>query len=339
LLVPAYKESTRPKLEFPVTDSLILGIDGGGTKTTVWLTRTESPDDILGRGYAGPSNQRAVGPFIAMNNLDDAVQEAFDNAGIERQTVEAACLGLAGADRDSDRSVVETWARETRLAHNVSVVNDAMPLLHAGGADGCGVALIAGTGSLAWGRNAQDQTARSGGWGYLLGDEGSAFAIGRAVLQAATQFADGRGPATCLLEDVCRTLEISSAAEIVTAVYSHEIPRSVMARLAPLAFDAAERLDTVACDLVTDAARDLSAMVLAVAKRLSLQEQLSLSMTGAVLLQQVKFRNMVVDAIAAKGIRVANTTVVADAVEGAVRMAQTLAHHGQSNPRSSAGDE
>jgi N-acetylglucosamine kinase-like BadF-type ATPase len=138
---------------------------------------------------------------------------------------------------------------------------------------------------------------------------------------------------------VCRTLDISSAAEIVTAVYSHEIPRAVIASLAPLAFDAAERLDAVSCDLVTNAATDLAAMVIAVARRLNLQEQLSLSVTGAVLLQHERLRSMVVDAITAKGTRVASTTIVADAVQGAVRMAQTLAHQGQSNPRSSDGDE
>lgn len=309
----------------PLTETLILGIDGGGTKTIAWLARTGSPDEILGRGFAGPSNQRAIGPHAAMNNLDDAVQSAFDHAGMNRQTVEAACLGLAGADRDSDRSVIETWARDARLARRVRVVNDAVPLLHAGNSDGCGVALIAGTGSLAWGQNSQGQTARSGGWGYLIGDEGSAFAIGRAVLQAATRQADGLGPETCLLGDVCRSLEVASTVEIVTAVYSHEIPRAVIAGLAPLAFDAAERLDVVSCRIVTGAASDLAAMVMAVTERLHLQDHLSFSVTGAVLLQHQKFRDMIIDMIASQGVRVASTTVVADPVLGAVRMAESMA--------------
>ncbi len=170
----------------PQNDRLIFGIDGGGTRTSAFLANVSRPDDILGQGTAGPSNQRAVGPRMAMNNLDLAVQEAFSNARIDRQTVAAACLGLAGADRISDRSVVQDWAQEARLAEKIQVVNDAMPLLHAGAGDGYGIALIAGTGSLAWGRNPQNQTARSGGWGYLFGDEGSAFAIGRAILQAVS---------------------------------------------------------------------------------------------------------------------------------------------------------
>ncbi len=321
LKVPEYNMSTSTSQG----DRLIFGIDGGGTKTIAFLARVGAAADILGRGSAGPSNQRAVGPRIAMQNLDRAVQTAFENAGLDRQVVDAACLGLAGADRPSDRSVVEQWAQEVRLASKVQVVNDAMPLLHAGSANGYGVALIAGTGSLAWGRNAQNQIARSGGWGYLFGDEGSAYAIGRAILQVVTWSSDGRGPTTCLLDDVMRMLGISSASEIVTAVYSHEVPRSVIAGLAPLAFDAADRLDVVSCDLLNGAATELAAMVIAVARRLQLHDSLNLSMTGAVLLQQPKFRNMVLDSIASHGVQIGPTTVVAEAAQGALKMADNLA--------------
>jgi N-acetylglucosamine kinase-like BadF-type ATPase len=308
---------------------LILGIDGGGTKTTAFLATVDSPDTVVGQGTAGPSNQRAVGPRIAMNNLDLAVEAAFENAGLERQTVAAACLGLAGADRPSDRGVVEVWSQEARLAEKVQVVNDAMPLLCVGSSDGIGIALIAGTGSLAWGRNGQGQIARSGGWGYLFGDEGSAFAIGRAILQAVTWSSDGRGPSTCLSEEVLQHLQIQSAGELVTAVYSHEIPRSVISELSPLAFDAARQLDIVACDILNNAATDLAAMVVAVARRLSLTDTLSLSLTGAILLKQARFREMVVDGIASRGVRIQTTSVIAEAARGAVRMAQGLALSGR----------
>jgi N-acetylglucosamine kinase-like BadF-type ATPase len=304
---------------------LILGIDGGGTKTIAFLATMDSPDTIIGQGTAGPSNQRAVGPRMAMNNLDLAVQAAFENAGIDRQTVLAACLGLAGADRSSDRGVVEVWSQEARLAKKVQVVNDAMPLLCVGSGDGVGIALIAGTGSMAWGRDAQGHTARSGGWGYLFGDEGSAFAIGRAILQAVSCSSDGRGPSTCLSEEVLQQLQIKTPSEIVTAVYSHEIPRSVISELSPLAFNAADRLDVVACDILNGAATELAAMVIAVARRLNLVEQLSLSLTGSVLLKQPKFREMVLDAVASQGVRTGPVTVIAEAARGAVMMAQKLA--------------
>ena len=307
-------------------DRLVLGIDGGGTKTVAWLARADvwGEPGVVGRGFAGPSNQRAVGPVAAMSNLDAAVESAFSDAHLDRRTVDAACLGLAGADRESDRSVVVRWADEARLAHCVRVVNDAIPLLHAGYMNGCGVALIAGTGSLAFGRDATGQTARSGGWGYLFGDEGSAFAIGRAVLQAATRTADGRAPATRLLDDVLRQLAVRSASEIVTAVYSHEVPRAVIAGLAPLAFEAAALADPMAAEIVEQAATELAAMVVAVASRLALRQELHLTLTGSVLLQQGSFRDQIAERIRSSGVDLLATTIVQDAVAGAVAIARSM---------------
>lgn len=313
-------------LETESADLLVLGIDGGGTKTVALLARADvrGESGVIGRGFSGPSNQRAVGPVVAMSNLDAAVETAFSDAHLDRRTVDAACLGLAGADRESDRRIVERWAEEARLAHRVIVVNDAIPLLHAGSARGCGVALIAGTGSLAFGRNATGQSARSGGWGYLFGDEGSAFAIGRAVLQAVTRAADGRAPATRLLDDVLRQLAVSSASDIVTAVYSHEVPRAVIAGLAPRAFDAAASADHIAAEIVDLAATELAAMVVAVADRLELRQELHLILSGSVLLQQASFREQVAKRISISGVDLQSTTIVQDAVAGAVEIARSL---------------
>ncbi len=307
-------------------DGLVLGIDGGGTKTMCWLARADVTGEagVVGRGLAGPSNQRAVGPVAAMKNLDAAIESAFSDARLDRATVDAACLGLAGADRESDRGVVERWADDVRLAHRFRVVNDAVPLLHVDSTDGCGIALIAGTGSLAFGRNAAGQTARSGGWGYLFGDEGSAFAIGRAVLQAVSRAADGRAPATRLLDAVLGQLEVSSPSEIVTAVYSHEVPRAVIAELARLAFESAAISDEVAASIITGAASELAMMVLAVAGRLELRNGIHLKLTGSVLMQQESLRALVENRIRSSGADLQSAIIVRDAVAGAVVIAQSL---------------
>lgn len=310
--------------------SLVLGIDGGGTKTVAWLAECgdsslRNKDVVLGKGLAGPSNQRAVGPVMALNNLDAAIESAFADAGLPRTTVAAACLGLAGADRDSDRKVIEDWARIARVAATVEVVNDAVPLLHVDQGDGCGVALIAGTGSLAWGRNAAGQTVRSGGWGYLFSDEGSAFSIGRAVLNAVSRAVDGRGEQTCLVADVIGHLQLSSPQEIVTAVYSHEVPRAVVANMAALGFTAAARRDNVAMEILHQAAAELAAMAVVTARRVELQSMLSLALTGSVLIQNPEFRQQVTAGIEASDVNLAKTTVVEDAVAGAVNIARQLA--------------
>lgn len=302
---------------------LILGIDGGGTSTVAWLA-SASIHDVLGVGTAGPSNQRAVGPQTAIANLDNAVQDAFNRAGIERQTVRAACFGLAGVDRPSDRAVVLRWADEQRISERIRVVNDAVPLLYAENGDGTGVALIAGTGSLAWGRTNDGRIGRAGGWGYLLGDEGSAYAVGLSGLQAIIRHVDGRGPATGLSEAVLHHLSISQPSEIVSAVYGSEIPRGVIAGLAPVVFTQAELADQVACDIIRFQATELASMVTSVARRLGMSDGLSLAMTGSVLLNQTAYRNEIRRSLNVQGLIIHRCILVEDAVSGAVAVARSM---------------
>jgi len=309
----------------PEFDRLIIGIDGGGTKTVAMLGRINDANDvvILGEGFAGPSNQRAVGPVMAMSNLDRAVQFAFDAASVPRQTVKAACLGLAGADRDSDRSVIERWAEEARLAHKVRVVNDAVPLLYAASDEGIGIAIIAGTGSMAYGRNSDNQVARSGGWGYLFGDEGSAFAIGRAVLAAASRAADGRGPDTSLLNAIQDQLRIATPSDIVPAVYGNEIPRAVVASLAPLAFIEAEARDFVAETIITTSARDLAEMVVSVARQLHLSST-PLFFTGALLLSHGQYREAIRHSIEHHRVQISAICIIEQAAIGSLNIARNI---------------
>src|SRR5207253_2086911 len=133
-------------------------------------------------------------------NLDDAVSRAFASAGLGRARVAGACLGLAGAGRPEDQAVIADWAARIDLAAHVEVTGDAPLLLAAGTPDGWGAALIAGTGSMALVRDRAGRTARAGGWGHLLGDEGSGYALVVSALQACARAADGRGPATALVE-------------------------------------------------------------------------------------------------------------------------------------------
>ena len=304
-------------------NDLILGIDGGGTSTIAWLASADC-EGVLGTGTSGPSNQRAVGPRTAIANLDNAVQDAFINAGIERQTVRSACFGLAGVDRPSDRSVVVQWAEEQRIAERIRVVNDAVPLLYAEQGDGTGVALIAGTGSLAWGRHQDGRVCRAGGWGYLLGDEGSAYAVGLSGLQAIIRHVDGRGPATGLSDAVLHHLSITQPSEIVSAVYGSEIPRGVIAGLAPVVFTQAELSDHVACDIIRFQATELASMVTSVAGRLGISNGYSLILTGSVLLNQPAYRNEIRHTLNLQGQKIHRCTLVEDAVSGAVAIARTM---------------
>ena len=171
---------------------LILGMDGGGTVTTTWIADGEG--NVLGRGHSGPSNIKAVGANAARNSLDLSILAAFHDAGLDVGPVEVSCLGLAGFDRPRDREWLNAWAAESTWARRLVLVNDGDLVVAAGTPEGWGVGVIAGTGSIAVGRDRDGQKARAGGLGYILSDEGSAFAVAVAALRRVARVADGREP-------------------------------------------------------------------------------------------------------------------------------------------------
>jgi len=270
----------------------VLGIDGGGTKTVAWLApRTEG--EILGRGHAGPGNPRAAGFDLALANIDAAIAAAFADANLPRTEAAAACFGLAGAGWATEQQQIAAWASSRGIARRVQVTGDAEPILAAASPDNVGVVLICGTGSLAWGRNAAGETARCGGWGYLLGDEGSGYAIALAGLRAAVRAADGRGPRTDLLPAFLRQLNAGSPDELVARVYGSEMTRERLAGLASVVFDY-RSTDAAAGQIIAAAARDLAELVATVVRQLELPPTAyTLALAGGVLLHQLNYQEQV----------------------------------------------
>ena len=168
----------------------LLAVDGGGASTEAWLT--DSDGQVVGRGEAGPSNAKAVGLEVARANLHRAISEAFSSAGSIQEPADLACFGLAGFDRPDDEDVINGWSECTRWTRKVILVNDGDMVLAAGTPEGYGVGLIAATGSIAVGRTRSGATARAGGWGHLMGDEGSGYAVALAGLRRVARLADGR---------------------------------------------------------------------------------------------------------------------------------------------------
>jgi N-acetylmuramic acid 6-phosphate etherase len=308
--------------------TLILGIDGGGTKTQAWLAECPAAGEstVIGRGVAGPGNAQALGLSAATENLDRSIATAFADAGRPRQTVQVAVMALAGSDRDTSRKQLTAWAEGRRLAKSLRVVHDALPVLMAGSPAGWGIALISGTGSFAFGLAADGRTARAGGWGYLFGDEGSGYALGVAGLRAAAQAADGCGPPTRLAAAMVAHLGIERPQELVQAIYQATDHRATVAALAPLVVATGDQGDTVAHQIVEQAAIDLAAMVVAVAQRLDLTAApLPLALAGGTLLGSVTLKATTLERIAATGCTVATATDVRDPVRGAVALAQRQA--------------
>jgi N-acetylmuramic acid 6-phosphate etherase len=306
-----------------VAGDLYLGVDGGGSHTVALLARAGGPGGwaVLGRGEAGPSNRQSVGNDRAFAALEAAVALAFAAAELPRQPAAAACLGLAGAGREGDREVLRAWARRAELAQSVEVTTDAAILLAAGTPDNWGMALVAGTGSIAYGRSRDGRSARAGGWGYLLGDEGSGYALALAGLRAVADDTDGRGPSTSLTGRLLDRLGLRQAQELVPAVYGGGWDRAFLAGLAPLVIEEAES-DEVAREIVAQSARELARTAAAVARRLWWgTESFPLALAGSVLASSAAYRERVLEAMQQLGVSPEPVTVVREPAEGALRLA------------------
>jgi N-acetylmuramic acid 6-phosphate etherase len=295
------------------TSVRLLGIDGGGTTTEAWLA--EPGCHVLGRGTAGPSNAKAVGPEAARWALDTAIRGAFHAAGLTSSPVDVICLGLAGFDRPDDRKILAEWADQAGWARRIVMVNDGDLVVAAGTPEGWGVGVIAGTGSIAVGRAKDGRTARAGGWGHLIGDEGSAYGIVLEALRMVARRADGRAPRPpgrdLLTERVCAALGVTEASQIVTTIYSPEFSRARIASLAPE-------------QLLIPAGAALAETVAAVARSLGWTSGvLPLAVAGGFLLSAAIVRQGMIDDLTRRGYKVAMTPV-AEPVRGAVILAESM---------------
>jgi N-acetylglucosamine kinase-like BadF-type ATPase len=303
----------------------LLGVDGGGTSTVAWLA--EPGRRILGRGTAGPSNAKAVGLDAARLALDAAIRAAFDDARLAPAPVDVACFGLAGFDRRSDRQILADWAEEAGWARRLVTANDGDLVIAAGTPQGWGIGVIAGTGSIAVGRTADGRTARAGGWGHKIGDEGSAYAVVLDALRLVARRADGREPPhpsgrDDLTERLCAALNVNDPSEIVTTIYAPEFDRSRMAALAPEVLAACQANSEATEFLLAPAGRALAEMVVAVARSLEFSSNvLPLGAAGSFLLSATAVRQAMIDGVTRLGYQPA-VTLVPHPVGGAVLLAE-----------------
>jgi len=305
----------------------VLGVDSGGTKTVAWLASQDAALEAppLGEGIAGPGNPRAVGFSAAQSEILRAVQLAFAAVGQPARPVAAACLALAGAGRPAEQDVMLRWAASVRLAERVMVTDDAEPVLAAGVREGWGVALLCGTGSLAWGRNVRGEMARVGGWGYLLGDEGSGYQLACQGLRAALRAADGRSEPTSLSALLLNELGAASPEQLVERVYGGPMTRRELAALARVVLAAAEH-DGAARQIVEEGAAAVAEMVAALVRRLALVPgDYPLAMAGGLLIHHGGYRELVLNELARRQVPPGTIALVHQPVRGAVALARELA--------------
>lgn len=256
---------------------LVVGFDAGGTSTKCALMTTEG--QVVARGSAGPGNYQLIREEGVRQVLTEAFNEAVQSLDAQAQIL-GAFLGIAGATTASERSRILAVCQGLGIAPVWRVMGDMVPALAAGTGGGEGIVIVGGTGSISWGCDATGATARAGGWGYLLGDEGSGYDIGQKALIAAFQSYDGRGPKTSLNNRILHSLGCTDILDLVGTVYSHEQPRTMIASLAPLVIEAAHDGDSVAGSILEGAAGEYVSAILAVYRQLHFETEVTVVATG-----------------------------------------------------------
>lgn len=241
-----------------------LGIDGGQSSTVALIG--DETGRVIGEGQGGPCNHVGAAErrdkFFAA--VGDSVQAAAAQAGIKQDVVFAGvCAGFSGGTADKSPLLPDLIR-----ADHYMITHDAHIALVGATAGGPGIITIAGTGSISYGRNKDGVTARAGGWGYVFGDEGSAFDIVRHALRALMQNEEGWGPASSVRGPLLAATDSTCADELLHLCYTDRLPRERVAALAPIVDEAARAGDPVAGEILNSAAQSLATITAAVRRQL-----------------------------------------------------------------------
>jgi len=249
---------------------LLLGVDGGGTKTRAVVT--DAAFQVLGEGVAGPSNPLRVGISTSAAAVREAFSQACTAADVQTVDIAAAEIGLAGVRREDLRERMKEALKGLGIRH-LEVVTDADIALFGATAGAPGLVIIAGTGSICCGRNGRGKYACAGGWGPLAGDEGSGSWIARRALQAVARGEDGRGQSTALSEAACAYFNISTPDNLSIALYAPSMTNDRIAGFAKQVIEAARKDDDVARELIAEAGRELGTAAAAVVRKLRMESE------------------------------------------------------------------
>jgi glucosamine kinase len=296
--------------------SIFAGIDGGGSKTACLIGDESS---LLGSSVAGPSNLVRVGEPRARDAIHTAIRQACALAKVAPSEISRTCIGIAGGARAETAGLVQKILSEL-VSGEVEVVGDMVIAAEAAMGGEPGVVVVAGTGSIAYGRNAAGHTARAGGWGFAISDEGSAHWIGRAVVAGVMRaYDENQGPA--LLEDLMKAWQVNTREQMILS--ANASPPPDFAGLLPTIIAAANSKDAIAQDVLAQAGAELAALGKIVIARLFPQEQdVPVAMSGGVFRNAAVVRRIFYNNLRLKHPNVILRENVVDPVKGALALAR-----------------
>jgi N-acetylglucosamine kinase-like BadF-type ATPase len=310
--------------------SLLLGVEGGHTTQAVIATTT---GEILGRGLGPPCNHHRVGIEAARQALRTAIEGAYAqvrarNSGLRALSEEAsnwaqsgqiaaACFGLSGVDGSPDEALFSSWLTSLGCKFKFTIRNDS-ELILGGTREGWGVALISGTGSICVGRTKNGHVARVGGWGHVLGDEGSGYQIATEALRLATQASDGRGGSAMVLQAALTYWKLAEPRGLIDHVYGPDRSPEDVSGFASRVLDLAGRNDPVCREIVERAATHLAAHIDTVIKKLGFKDP-PLALGGSVM--RATFKKFILEKVTSP---LGEVVIVNDPVQGAIATARRL---------------
>ena len=296
-----------------------LGIDGGGSKTSCVVGDENS---VLGSSVAGGSNIVRGGEDSARQALHEAIRQACVAASTNPSQIKRTCAGLAGAARPEVRETAHRLIAEI-ITGEIEVIGDMEIALEAAFGDGPGVMVTAGTGSIAYGRNAEGKTARAGGWGFAISDEGSGYWIGKTAVATAVREGE-QTQDTCLLKAIAKSWGVSSHHQVV--VTANGIPAPDFAALFPVVLKAAEKQNKQAREVLTQAAKELVALAEDVINQVfSDAKSVPVAMSGGVFAHSSQVREVFYNRLSKEYPNVRLIEDVIEPVQGALHRARKYA--------------
>lgn len=254
------------------SQSIFIGVDGGGTKTHSVLI--DENRNVLAEGISGASNPLRVGIETALANIFTSIQKACDAANRSRSDIAAIVVGLAGVRRADLRYSINQRLSEFYRIKSVEITTDAEIALYGVNSGKAGLVIIAGTGSVCLGKDDNGKTAVAGGWGPLAGDEGGGAGIARRALQSIAKASDGRGEKTVLSKYAVEYFRALSADDLTVAIYSPLMDNTRIAGFAKFVARAARKdKDKIALKILNEAGFELGIAANAVIKKLRLNSK------------------------------------------------------------------
>jgi glucosamine kinase len=299
--------------------SIFLGIDGGGSKTSSVIGDEQS---LLGTGVSAGSNVVRVGEEIARESLRAAIRQACAAANVAPTEIQRTCVGIAGGAGPKIAEVVRRLLSEL-VSGEVEVLGDMVIAMEAAFGSGPGVIVIAGTGSIAYGRNSKGEVARAGGWGFAISDEGSGHWIGRSAVAASLRVYDETGDQStgALLESITKSWGVNTREQLVVAANGSPAPD--FAALLPAVLSAADAGDATAQGVLTRAGAELATLAKIVIGRLFDHDGVAaVAVAGGVFCNCALVRENFYDSLRGEHPQVVPNPGVVNPAEGALKIAR-----------------